>query len=441
MELSNEQQIVFDKYIEGNNIFITGPGGTGKSELIRMINSDAVKKGKSISICAMTGCASVLLNCNARTVHSWSGIGIGNGTIDEIIKKIKSNRYAKKAWIETEILVVDEVSMMSLKIFDVLNKIGKVIRVNERAFGGIQVIFSGDFYQLPPVGKKEVDACRFCFESEEWNNVFDKQIQLIKIYRQTDETYASILNQIREGKIKKRSHEMLTERVGINKEKESELIITKMYPTKHMVESVNNSSMSMLEGEEREYALKNSKNLEMSKNDRVKRGEYSDTDIMTELDYMASNILCEKSIKLKVGAQVMCVVNIQSDNGLLEVCNGSQGKITRFCEITGCPIVKFNNGKEMTMTMNTWKSERIPGVGIKQVPLILAWAITIHKSQGATMDAAEIDIGSDIFECGQTYVALSRIKSILGLYLTSYDVSKIKINKKVKEFYEKLVTY
>jgi hypothetical protein len=145
-------------------------------------------------------------------------------------------------------------------------------------------------------------------------------------------------------------------------------------------------------------------------------------------------------MKLKIGAQVMCVVNIQSDTGL-EVCNGSQGIVTDFCEITGCPRVKFNNGSERIMTRHVWASDKIPGIGVSQVPLILAWALTIHKSQGATLDAAEIDVGSGIFECGQTYVALSRVKSLQGLYLTSFDANRIRINKKVKDYYEALNLY
>jgi ATP-dependent DNA helicase PIF1 len=136
----------------------------------------------------------------------------------------------------------------------------------------------------------------------------------------------------------------------------------------------------------------------------------------------------------------MCIVNIQSDTGI-EVCNGSQGIVTAFCEFTGCPRVKFNNGIERIMTRNVWESDKIPGIGVSQVPIILAWALTIHKSQGATMDAAEIDVGSGIFECGQTYVALSRVKSLDGLYLTSFDAKKIRIHKKVKEFYENLSKY
>jgi ATP-dependent DNA helicase PIF1 len=156
-----------------------------------------------------------------------------------------------------------------------------------------------------------------------------------------------------------------------------------------------------------------------------------------ELEFLANNLICEKEMKLKVGAQVMSIVNIQSERGL-DVCNGSQGIITGFCTVTSLPRVKYNNGVEMVMTRNNWQRDKIPGIGVSQVPLILAWALTIHKSQGATLDAAEIDVGSGIFECGQTYVALSRVKSLDGLYLTSFDVTKIRINKKVKEYYDNL---
>jgi ATP-dependent DNA helicase PIF1 len=190
MELSKEQQIAFDKYIQGHNIFITGPGGAGKSALIRLINKHATSKFKNIQITALTGCAAVLLNSKAKTLHSWSGIGLGNGTTEQLVTKIKKNKFAKSAWRGTDILVIDEVSMLSLKLFNILNEIGKAVRGNLAPFGGIQLIFSGDFFQLPPVGDKEdPDTQRFCFESDDWNSAFhrDSQIQLVKIFRQTDE--------------------------------------------------------------------------------------------------------------------------------------------------------------------------------------------------------------------------------------------------------------
>lgn len=440
MELSKEQQIAFDKYVQGHNIFITGPGGSGKSALIRLINDHAFKHFKGIYVTAMTGCAAVLLNCKAKTLHSWAGIGLGNGTIEQLVTKIKKNKFAKALWKSTDILVVDEVSMLSLKLFNVLNAIGKAVRNNPNPFGGIQLIFSGDFFQLPPVGDKdEVDTQRFCFESEDWNTVFrpHSQIQLVKIFRQTDEIYSTILNQIREGKIRRKSNDLLLEYVG--RPFAANLVVepTKLFPTRVKVENINNTKMSALQSDEKEFKIKYLKDLEMTRAERVTRGDYTDKDIQMELEFLANNLICEKEMKLKVGAQVMSIINIQSDRGL-DVCNGSQGIITGFCAVSGCPQVKFNNGIEMIMTRNIWQSDKIPGIGVSQVPLILAWALTIHKSQGATLDAAEIDVGSGIFECGQTYVALSRVKSLDGLYLTSFDASKIRINRKVKDFYDNL---
>lgn len=446
MELSREQQLAFDKYVLGKNIFITGPGGSGKSALIKKIYKHARNFEKNIHVCALTGCAAVLLNCNAKTLHSWAGIGLGKGSIENLIKKIKSNKYAKALWKGTDILVVDEVSMLSLKLFTILNEIGKAVRGSSKPYGGIQLVFSGDFYQLPPVGDKDdPDSMRFCFESDDWNSIFhrDCQIQFVKIFRQTDDIYAGILNQIREGKIKRKANDLLLQYVGRQYAPDLVAEPTKLFPTKMKVENINNSKMSVLHGDEKEFKLKLVTDAEIpGKNDRLIRAQYNEKEIQMELDYLSANLICDKNIILKVGAQVMCIVNIKSaDDKGIDVCNGSQGIIVGFCPHSGLPRVKYNNGIEMIMMRHMWLSEKIPGICVSQIPLILAWALTIHKSQGATMDAAEIDVGSGIFECGQTYVALSRVKSLDGLYLTSFDAKKIMINKKVKDYYESLTTF
>ena len=460
MELSQEQQTAYNKYIQGHNVFITGPGGTGKSALIRQIYAHATQHHKNIHVTALTGCAAILLNCKAKTLHSWAHIGLGNASVDSLITKIKKNKSANAKWKETHILVIDEVSMLSLKLFDTLNALGMAIRNNySKPFGGIQLIFSGDFYQLPPIGNKDdPDSGRFCFESDDWNTTFhkDNQIQLTKIYRQKDETYTSILNQIRTGKIKRKSNDLLIQHVkknaNPNETPNPNTLLTeptKLYPTKNKVDQINTSKLNELKTQEKTYELKYVKDLDafaimtMSAEDKEKRRQHTPQQIETELDYLASNLNCDTSLKLKIGAQVMCIINIKDDTeeGNILVCNGSQGIIQGFCPMTGLPLVKFNNGYETVMTRHTWLSEKIPGVGVSQIPLILAWALTIHKSQGATLDAAEIDVGSGIFECGQTYVALSRVKSLEGLYLTSYDPKRIKINKKVQDYYEALNTY
>ena len=439
MEFSKEQQLAYSKYLQKENIFITGPGGTGKSALIKYIQNDAYKKCIDIQVCALTGCAAVLLECKAKTIHSWAGIGLGNGSIEQMVTKIMKNRYAKATWRSTDILIVDEVSMMSQKLFEMLDAIGKAIRKNSRPFGGIQLIFSGDFYQLPPVGSKdEPETMKFCFESPLWFQTFslENHISLTKIFRQNDPIYQRILNQIREGRIKRSSNEVLLANVGKQLEDNQTIVPTKLFPKRSQVDYINVEKMIELQGKEYEYKVKYHTDLEMTAKERDIRMQVTKEQIKTELMYLQSNLRCDEIVKLKVGAQVMCIVNIQLDNGDI-LCNGAQGKIVGISP-EEYPIVKYNNGYQMTMKRHIWASELIPGIGISQVPLILAWALTIHKAQGATMDMAEVDVGSGIFECGQTYVALSRVKSLEGLYLASFDAKRIRINKKVQDFYEVL---
>lgn len=446
MELSPEQKIAFDKYIQGKNIFITGPGGTGKSTLIKKIQSDARKKLLTVQVCALTGCAAVLIGCKAKTIHSWAGIGLGNGSIGFNVKKVAMNKYKQKTWKNVDILIIDEVSMMSQKIFEMLNVIGKTVRENTRPFGGIQVIFLGDFYQLPPVGNSdEIETVKFCFESPTWNDLFtsDNTVQLKKIFRQTDEVYTKILNEIREGRIKKSSNKLLLSLVGKKPENDAIIQPTKLFPIRSKVDAINESKMKELDEPEFEFKIKMLKNLPTFEKDKEKDNgalhqKFTTEQIEAELKNIHNGMMCNDVLKLKIGAQVMCIVNIELPTGGM-ICNGSQGVVVKFSE-QGLPIVKYRNGHEMTMAYHVWESENIVGVGVSQVPLMLAWAITIHKSQGATMDVAEIDVGSGIFECGQTYVALSRVKSLEGLYLSSFDASKIFINKTVREFYDKLST-
>lgn len=434
--LSDEQEFAFNKYIERKNIFITGPGGSGKTQLIRQIYRHGGSCGKRIQVCALTGCAAVLLECSAKTIHSWSGVGLASGSIESIIQKIRANRRSTTAWLQTDVLIIDEVSMMSLKMFDMLDAVGRAIRGNYGApFGGIQLIFSGDFYQLPPVGQKEdPDTLRFCFESTDWFQVFPLEchVQLVKIFRQNDDVYVAMLNQIRKGFIKRKTAERLQTFVGRQPEPGSDTIITEIYPIKRRVEYINSMKMEELTGKEKEYTMRL---IQPDSNFRSVTTEQ-------ELNYMKSNIMCNPVLKLKVGAQVMCIVNISDDEQeQLLLCNGSQGKVVKFDELTDLPIITFDNGITMKMDYHVWTSETMSGVGVSQIPLILSWAITIHKAQGATLLHAKIDIGCGIFEAGQTYVALSRVKSLDGLYLTSFDISKITVNRKVHEFYEILSAF
>jgi ATP-dependent DNA helicase PIF1 len=390
-----------------------------------------------IQVCALTGCAAVILECKAKTVHSWAGIGLGNGSIEQLVTKIMKNRYLKANWKGTDILIIDEVSMMSQKLFEMLDAIGKAVRKSFKPFGGIQVIFSGDFYQLPPVGNKdEPETTKFCFESELWFQIFklENHVNMNKIFRQSDPIYQRILNQIREGRLKRSSNEALLQNVGKEIPADCPIRPTKLFPTRNKVDYINVSEMNNLQTQEHKYNVKYHTDLEMSAQELTVRLGFTKEQIQTELMYLQSNLRCDEVVKLKIGAQVMCIVNIQLDNDDI-LCNGAQGIVTHLSP-QGFPVVKYKNGYQMTMAPHIWPSENIPGIGVSQVPLILAWALTIHKAQGSTLDIAEVDAGSGIFECGQTYVALSRVKSLEGLYLSSFDATRIRINKKVQDFYE-----
>jgi len=435
MELSPEQEQALRLFNERENMFLTGSGGTGKTLLIKKMVELCKKEGRRVQVCALTGCAAVILNCQAKTVHSWSGIGIANGPSDIIVRKIYSHAYKKKQWKKIDVLIIDEVSMMSQKIFELLDSIGRKVRDNANLpFGGLQIVFSGDFYQLPPVVREEdkqsdPDAAAFCFESPRWKDTFPKFIELKKIFRQTDHTYTTILNQIRVGKLYKSSLDILAPHIG--KVLPENFVPTILLPRRREAEMVNATELAKLTGEERRYKMSNAEMVVAETPDSI-------TPVQREMEtaYLTNSIMADKEICLKKGAQVMCIINLDMESPE-PIVNGSQGIVVDF--VGGLPLVQFNNGARRTVGVHVWMSETYSTIGVKQLPLIYAWAITIHKAQGVSLEMAQIDAGSNIFECGQTYVALSRVKSLEGLYLTAFNPQKIKVNKKVQEFYAALI--
>ena len=409
MDFSEEQQIAFDHYLDGKNIFLTGPGGTGKSKWIQSVYQHASRDHKNIQVCALTGCASLLLQCKATTLHSWAGIGLGTDT-----KPL--HRQAIQRWKKIQILIVDEVSMLSMSLFDRLNELGQTIRKSSRPFGGIQLLFCGDFYQLPPVN----DA--FCFESPNWKSSFIP-VHLVKNFRQQDAMFHAILSEIRRGKLSKQSYAILKQRVGLPYPPN----ITQLVSTRAKADHINHHFYSTLDGAENIYTLTQETTLEMTESEYRIRNSFTSQQISYELQQLQKNM--QQTISLKIGSVVMCIVNMKNT----PICNGSQGVVTGFTS-DPFPIVQFTSGS-IVMKPHIWKSETIPGIGISQLPLIYAWAMTIHKSQGSTLTNALIDVGDSIFECGQIYVALSRVTSLDGLFLTEFNPEKIRINKKVYDYY------
>jgi ATP-dependent DNA helicase PIF1 len=442
--LSLEQKYAFYKYRAGSNLFITGPGGTGKSHLIKTIRQDLEQRSTKYAVCALTGCAAVLLNCFAKTIHSWSGIGLCQGEVHEIVDKAAKNRKANTNWKSTRVLIVDEVSMMSQKMFEVLDRIGQVIRKNPlRPFGGIQIIFIGDFYQLPPVGKRdEPETTRFCFESERWSATFpaESHIALKTMFRHKNPEFIKVLDEVRQGVLTPESAALLRARILEPTECDG-IVPTKLFPRNADAERVNDTMYAKLIDAEHLYESKRLTRLSTYTEtgtpiptDLIVRTEALSPDEMKQqLDLFEENSKIVPKLRLKKGAVVMCLANLDTDSG---ICNGSQGIVVDFVGGTTVPVVKFLNGITMPISPKVYQHGDYPRLGIEQVPLRLAWAFTIHKSQGVTLDLAQMDLGSNIFEYGQSYVGLSRIRTLDGLYLSGFNPQKIKTNPRVAAFYE-----
>jgi ATP-dependent DNA helicase PIF1 len=450
---SSEQLLAFEKYKNGENIFITGPGGSGKTHLIKTFHEYNLLTNKHIPICAMTGCAAVLLNCNARTLHSWSGIKLAKGDKKTVVMSVLRNKYAMKQWRKAKGIILDEVSMLSKKVLEIIEEIARSAKQSSLPFGGMQVIFTGDFFQLPPVGTPgEQDTELFCFESPIWKSIFkpENHIELKTIFRQNDPIYVNMLNEIRVGELSDKNKEIL--KGYVKREYETEklngCIPTKLFALRAKTDFVNSQMFSKIK--EKEYVFEairksncvsfidSTKPIPVDAIDKCK--ELSETDRERELDILIGSMPCPQVLRLKKGSAVMCNINLDMDNG---ICNGSQGIVEDIFETSQPPLIKvrFSTGITKIIGIHYWQSDDYPTLAIGQYPLCLAWALTIHKIQGATLSIAEMDIGQSIFEYGQTYVALSRIKSLEGLYLSDFIPDRIRANPKVVDFYKTIHKY
>jgi ATP-dependent DNA helicase PIF1 len=443
--LTEEQLSVINQLLEGDSIFLTGGGGVGKSYLLSVIytefpglkkkltsikNPESIAKLPRIQMCALTGCAALLLGHKAKTLHAWAGIGLGKGTVSELYTKIRRNQKAYKNWLCTDLLIIDEISMMTAELLDKLNEIGKKIRANRRPFGGIQVLLVGDFYQLPPVNRTN-EPTMFAFESEAWKEAIKTTIELTQIQRQKDEVFQRVLKEARTGLLTKESCEILRGCQGRNW-KENKIRPTLLFPRRAEVEMINDSNLRALEG--RRYTYK----ARLVYDGKIPEGfSESDENFQKVLNFFDNEAAYNKELELILNAQVMLIANVDPDSGLV---NGSRGVIVGFCGSTELPIVEFVNGVKRTVGTHCWPIEDYEFVSRSQVPLKLAYAVTIHKCQGSTLDSALVDIGSGNFEFGQAYVALSRARSLEALYVYDFDPTAFKAHSKVKEFYKTLVT-
>jgi len=417
LTLNEEQETVLNMVKEKKNIFITGPGGTGKTFLINKIVNDMESLGKKVAVTSLTGLSALLIGEKARTIHSWSGLGIGNRSAlsyFEFIRKCLPKK--REAWRSTDILIIDEISMMSDEFFEKLDEVGRLMRwKHDLPFGGMQILCFGDFFQLPPINTK------FVFESPKWNETVDCVVFLNTVYRQTDPIFQNLLNEIRLGRISDETDKLLKSRLDLDFSKE-EIQPTKIFTRKAMVEEVNKSALDKIEGETFTYKL-------------VTKGKVNSEAIENALTKMDHNAPYVSELSLKVGAQVMLTVNTDIESGLVN------GKLGIVCECNfDSVLVRFKGNKYPTLIRyHNWVLEDYESVYRSQIPLVLSYAITTHKAQGATLDSAYIDIGLSVFEYGQAYVALSRVKSLDSLYLHSYNKRAIRAHPKVVEYYESLL--
>ncbi len=422
--------------IEKRNIFLHAPGGTGKSYTLQRLALKLKSHSLNFKCTATTGIAAINLN-NApfeiygSTLHSWTGVGLAKESKELLLSKIYQKRNKINRWKFIQYLIIDEISMLGQNLFEKLDYIAKNIRGNDLPFGGIKLILSGDFLQLPPVNDNWI------FNSKLWYDLNVLPIVFFEPKRFSDKNYFKLLNRVREKKYTKNDIVTINSRVINFNDKVSDnfnlksldVLPTILYSHKANVNNYNLSEMDKLDSKEyvfksydsfRTIPQKNSSNFKIYKENYFRL-----------LDDVIPNI-----IRLKIGSQVMLKVNIDISE---ELVNGSRGVITDIDYENRAISVKFVGNKVVVIKDNVWEHGDDYGVAARsQIPLILAWALTIHKSQGSTLDFVSCNLDSRVFSPGQAYVALSRSRSLDGLYISNFHLNSIKVDEEALKYSREL---
>lgn len=420
--LSEKQNLCIKMMKEGENIFLTGQAGTGKSLVISSFINE-FHTNKNIAVTATTGSAAILLN--GTTLFSYLGIGLGTASADLLIIQLKKKKFFLDRWTKLDVLIIDEISMLSPELFDKLELVARSLRRNDKPFGGIQLILTGDFFQLPNINQKDM----FCFDAESWDTCIGNNVINLNInFRQRgDDVYQKCLNEVRYGAMSDDTIKLLKQRENFTLSNEFGITPTKIYSLNANVDEENTTQLDRIFEKDNDtvffdYPLNHEvfkKNLKLVE-EKIKKS-------------------CNAPFNLQLckGAQVMLLYNMDIDNKLV---NGSRGIVVGFEgeDEDKYPRVRFLSGTVRVIRRKTWEIEENGEIviAVDQVPLKLAYATTVHRSQGATIDYAEVDM-EGIFEFGQAYVALSRVKSLDGLSIKNFSHSVIKAHPKVIEFYNK----
>ena len=403
-----KQSEALDILKSGYNTFLTGPPGSGKTFLLNKYIEYLKKKDVAVSVTASTGIAAT--HMGGTTLHSWSGLGIREELNDIDVRKVCDKGYMRVRIKSTNVLIIDEISMIKASQFEAVNKICQYIKRNLRPFGGMQIICSGDFFQLPPVDKDRTNGhpeIKFVNESDIWKKMEMKICYLDEQHRTKDKKLHKILNHIRDTEPEKSKKLLFDDQ---KKAKNLKKVLTKLYTHNIDVDSINYSELDKIKEPEYFYQM-------------TTRGNPVVADILKK------SCLAPERLVLKQGAEIMFIKN----NFEAGYVNGTQGKIIGF-GAKDLPIVKTEDGKRIVVTCADWKIEEENSVvaEISQMPLRLAWAITVHKSQGMNLDSAEIDLSKCFLE-GMGYVALSRLKSLKGLRLVGINDLAFRVNSKALE--------
>lgn len=387
----------------GKNVFLTGSAGAGKTYVLNQYIQYLKEHKVPVAITASTGIAAT--HMNGMTIHAWSGIGVKDYLNEADLMSLSNRKYLRDKMEAVKVLIIDEISMLHKRQLDLVNKVLKFFKSNELPFGGIQVILAGDFFQLPPVGSDaEPNKEKFAFMSEAWKETQFQCCYLTEQFRQSDNQLNEILNEIRSGFVSDDSIDLLNQAL-INKSASS--FPTKLYTHNFDVDKENRSQLAALFSETKLFTAtsKGSDNL---------------------VEMLKKSVLTDEELKLKIGSKVMFIKNNYDKNYM----NGTLGEVTGYSD-NGFPLVKVTSGEVIEAEPEEWKIEDEKGKTLalfNQVPLRLAWAITVHKSQGMTLDAAEIDLRKT-FEKGQGYVALSRLKTLESLVLLGFNETAIMVDE------------
>lgn len=394
------------KYLlAGRNAFLTGPAGSGKTYLLNEFIDTLRRSGKKVAVTASTGIAATHLN--GTTIHSWSGIGIADTLSPYALDAIVQKQYLHTRFNSTDVLIIDEISMFDAPRLDAVDTVLRAVRNNDVPFGGIQVVISGDFFQLPPITRGNAPV-RYAFQAKVWERMSDLVICYLDfVFRQSDDPLLSVLQEIRQGDVSETTIELLQSR--LEAELPDTITPTRLYTHNADVDAINLEELKKLPGEQRIFRMTNT-----GKKDSVA--------------LLKKYCMAPEELSLKIGAAVMCVKN----NPKAGYINGTLGTVTEFSYES--VIIQTAEGKTITIQPDSWAIEQDSKVlaQISQLPLRLAWAITVHKSQGMTLDEVEVDL-SKSFVPGMGYVALSRVRTLDGLFLRGINQRALLVDPRIQE--------